>query len=536
MIVHKFGGTSVGSAARFASVAEIVLDHHGLGPVSPSPGERVGEERRLQDGLHDAAAQPPAVVVVSAMSGVTDRLITGARAAADGRDAVYRDIKAALLEQHLDVVETLLDDSRLRLEVGGFIEDQLHDLERLYRSIAVLGELTVRGRDAVASFGEQLSVRILAALLREHGARARAFSSSELIVTDDGFGAATPLMDSTRHRLRARISPLVDRGILPVITGFIGATEDGVPTTLGRGGSDFSAAIIGAGLDADEVWIWSDVDGILTADPNIVPQARTLTELSYVEAAELAYVGAEVLHPKTIRPLVQRRIPLRIVNSFNPRHQGTRIIESPGSQRQPLPAIISTTGLAMIGIGSRDDSWTLEMAARVLRRLSEAGLEVLMFSQSLSEHNLNLVVRNRDQDHCLSILGRAFGAGRPGDHRSSSEPRTVSAASLNQVAARLGVKDRVATISVVSMPGWDGHQNGIVSHAFAALGRHRTRIIAVAQAGTEHSVSFCIPEDQLEEAVRFLHRELGLEGDVEGRALSCTESGTAEAQRASRAT
>jgi aspartate kinase len=480
MIVHKFGGTSVGSAERFSSVADIVLAHHGSGCKGAMAPEAEGNA-------------PAAVVVVSAMHGVTDQLIAGARAAADGRDIVYRKIKADLLSRHLTVVETLLDDSRERLKVGGLIEDSLHELERLYRSIAVLGELTARGCDVVVSFGEQLSVHILAALLRTRGARARAISSKELIVTDDHFGAATPLMELTRGRLQQRVRPLIERGVLPVMTGYIGATQDGITTTLGRGGSDFSAAVIGEGLDAEEVWIWSDVDGILTADPNIVPRARTLTELSYGEASALAYVGAEVLHPKTIRPVLRRGIPLRIRNSFNPRHPGTLIVESPGRDREVLPAIISATGLSMIAVGSQDDSWTLHMAARVLQRLSAVGLEVLMFSQSLSEHNLNLVVREKDQDHCLRVLHREF---------ENSQREDVF---------RLGVKEKVATISVVGMPGWNGQRNGIASRAFAALGERETRVIAVAQAATERSVSFCIPEDQLADTVRFLHRELGLE-------------------------
>jgi aspartate kinase len=492
MIVHKFGGTSVGSAESFANVADIILTHHG-----PTTGgsARTGATATSADGDDRSPGKGAGVVVVSAMNGVTDQLIAGARAAAEGRDAAYRRTKAALLARHLDVVEALLGNNALRLEVGGFIEDQLHDLERLYRSIAVLGELTARGRDTVAAFGEHLSVHILAAALRERGARARAFSSSGLIVTDDVFGAATPLPGLTRRRLQTKIKPLIASGLLPVITGYIGATEEGVTTTLGRGGSDFSAAVIGAGLDADEVWIWSDVNGILTADPNIVPKARTLTELSYAEAADLAYVGAEVLHPRTIRPVAGGGIPLRIVNSFVPTHRGTLIVEMPSASRQVLPAIISTTGLSMIAIGSRDDSWALHMAARVLQRLSESGLEVLMLSQSLSEHNLNLVVHEKDQDHCLRILRREFKKGHAHD------------------SFRLGVKEKVATISVVGLPGWKGRGNDIVSRAFAALGRHRTRVIAVAQAATEHSVSFCIPEDQLRDAVRFLHRELGLEDE-----------------------
>ncbi len=482
MIIHKFGGTSVGDAQCFANVADIVIEHSG--------GK--GGRRSSLSGGKGGNAAPGIVVVVSAMSGVTNQLIAGARAAAEGKDTVYREIKAELLDRHLKVVESLLTRNPARLEVGGLVEDRLHDLERLYRSIAVLGELTVRGCDAVASFGEHLSVNILAAVLRERGVRAQAISATQLIVTDDNFGEAAPLMDQTRQRLQQRIRPLVERGVIPVVTGYIGATEDGVTTTLGRGGSDYTAAIIGAGLDAEEVWIWSDVDGILTADPNIVPQARTLTELSYTEAADLAYFGADVLHPKTIRPVTESGIPLRIVNSFNPTHPGTLIVENPSPERERLPAIISTTGLSLIAMGSQDDSWTLQITARALQRLSEAGLDVLMFSQSFSEHSLNLVVREQDQAHCLKILNHEFENSEPTDSWS------------------LGVKEQVATISVVGVPGWN--EAGIVSHAFSALGKHGTRVIAVAQAGTEHSVSFCIPEDRVADTVRFLHRELGLEG------------------------
>jgi aspartate kinase len=470
MIVHKFGGTSVGSSERFAGVADIIVEAY----------------RRRGDLAHEEI-----VVVVSAMSGVTNRLIAGARAAAAGEDTIYREIKAELVSQHLDVVEALLHKSSERISAGGLIEDRLHELGRFYRSIAMLGELTARGLDAVASFGEQLSASILAAAIRERGLRSQAISATELIVTDDSFGAATPLMAETRLQLQERIQPLVARGVIPVITGFVAATETGVTTTLGRGGSDFSAAIIGAALEADEVWIWSDVDGILTADPNLVPQARTLAELSYTEAADLAYYGADVLHPKTIRPVTESGIPLRIVNSFNPTHPGTLIVASPAEDRVPLPAIISTTRLSLIAIGSQDDSWALPKAALALQKLGEAGVDVLMFSQSFSEHSLNLVVRQQDQAHSLATLSREFRNGSP------------------ESAYNLGATEQVATVSVVGVPDWNGE--GIVSHSFAALGRHGTRVIAVAQAATEHNVSFCIPEDQVADTVQFLHTELGLE-------------------------
>jgi aspartokinase/homoserine dehydrogenase 1 len=470
MIVHKFGGTSVGNAERFSNVADIIKQHHCQ---------------------VDGASERESVVVLSAMSGVTDQLISGARAAAEGRASEYRQIKASLLSRHLEVVEATLSQSLSQLEVGGLVEDQLHDLERLYRSIAVLGEVTARGYDAVASFGETLSTNILAAILRERGVRAQAVNAAKLIVTDTKFGEAKPLMIETRQQLQERLKPLVGRGVVPIVTGYIGATEEGVTTTLGRGGSDFTAAIVGAALQASAVWIWSDVDGILTADPNIVPQARSLSELSYAEAAELAYYGAEVLHPKTIRPVTESAIPLYILNSFNPEHRGTLIVENPSHDRTRLPAIISTTGLSLIALSGQDDVWTLELAARALEQLSRAGVEVLMFSQSFSEHSLNLVVRDRDQTHCLHVLCEEF---ENGSHSS---------------AFTLKTQEKVATISVVGVPGWN--DTGTVSHAFSALGKLGTRVIAVAQAATEHSVSFCIPEHEVNDTVKYLHRELGLE-------------------------
>ena len=499
MIVHKFGGTSVGDAERISKAADIIIEQYNQ-PKSQ------GAEFTLRG--NSGVSRPEIVVVLSAISGVTDQLVSGGRAAAEGKDRVSRDVKARLLHQHLDVVGTLLNHSPERLEVGGLVEDKLHDIERLYRSIAVLGEFTVRGCDAVTSVGEQLSTSILAAVLRERGVRAQAVPATELIVTDENFGSAKPLKSLTDQRLIQRIKPLVERGVIPVVTGYIAATERGVTTTLGRGGSDYTAAIIGAGLGAEEVWIWSDVNGILTADPNIVPEAHTLAQLSYAEASELAYYGADVLHPKTIRPLFELGIPLRILNSFNPSHPGTLIVGSPQPDRRLWPAIISTTGLSLIAVGTQDDSWRLEKAARALQLLSEAGMDVPLFSQAFSEHRLNLVVREQNQAHCLKVLQAEFA-------NDISNPQSgVDDDASNVAMHSLGIEERVATVSVVGFPGWsDGR---IVSHAFTALGKHGTRVIAVAQAGSGYSVSFCIPEEQVASTVRFLHRELGLNGYVSG--------------------
>jgi len=508
MIVHKFGGSSVGSAERVSRVADIVIEQsQRMRRSQPADPERLQSGRATFGGT---------LVVVSAMKGVTSQLIAGARAAADGNDVVFRQTKVRLLEKHHEVVETLLADSPERLEISGTVEDRLHNLDRLYRSIAVLGELTPRGTDAVASFGEKLSSTILAAVLRHRGSRAQAVRATELLVTDDNFGDASALMASTEARLKERILPIVERGVIPVITGYVGATENGVTTTLGRGGSDYSAAVVGAGLGAEGVWLWSDVSGILTADPNIVSRARTLRELTYAEASDLASFGAEVLHPKTIRPVMDAGIRLRMVSSFHPSDPGTLIVKDPSSDRELLPAIISTTGMSLIAIGSQDDSWTLRMDARALQRLSQAGIDVLMFSQSLSEHNLNLVVREQDQEHCLGVLSREFGRDLSPVRSSPPPPETgPDGAVLYRLSSSctLGIKEKVSTISVVGVPGWN--QKGIVSHALAALGSYGVRVIAVAKAGAQHSVSFCIPESQMARTVQLLHKDLGLEDKAE---------------------
>ena len=464
MIVMKFGGTSVGSAERIKAVIDIVQSHHEQQPI----------------------------VVVSALSGVTNLLIDAARAAGLGQDAVYRQAKATLLERHLYVIDELLGECPERIEVAGLIEDRLHDFERLCRAIAVLGEVTPRGYDAVASIGEQLSSRIVAAALTAAGVRARAIVSTELIITDDNFGAAHPLMEITRQRTQDVLSPLVERGIVPVVTGYVGATQDGVTTVLGRGGSDYSAAIIGACLSADEVQIWTDVDGILTADPNIVTGAHTLDELSYEEAESLAYYGADVLHPKTIRPVNESNTPLRILNSYNPNDPGTLIIRQPSATRKAAPAIISTKRLSLIRVAGNGGDWGPHIAARILQSLSEAGIAILMFTQPLSERSLNLVVRQQDQAHCLRTLKEALAT-------------ELRIGEICQVA----VQEEVATVSVVGRTAESPET--VVSGAFAALGRRGTRVITVAQSITEHNISFVVPDNEVDDTVRFIHTELGLD-------------------------
>ncbi|HEY5906557.1 MAG TPA: aspartate kinase, partial [Vicinamibacteria bacterium] len=293
----KFGGTSVGSAERIAAVADLVRERLPSRPL----------------------------VVVSALGGVTDQLIDGAHKALR-RDPDADGVVKRLRERHVSAVSSLLPEGASRERVLAHVEAVLGELAVLYRGVHYLEELTPRSLDAISGMGERLSFEIAAAALLARGIPAKGVDSRQVLVTDGTFGRAVPEMAATRERLRERVAPLLEQGAVPLLPGFIGATAAGVATTLGRGGSDWSASLFGALLDAEEIQIWTDVDGMLTVDPRVVPAARPVPEVSFAEAAELAYFGAKVLHPATIRPAVDKGIPVRVLNTLNPAAPGTRIV------------------------------------------------------------------------------------------------------------------------------------------------------------------------------------------------------------------
>jgi bifunctional aspartokinase / homoserine dehydrogenase 1 len=290
--VMKFGGTSVGDASCIRSVVEIIAA---------------------------ASRQCSVAVVVSAMGGVTNRLIEAATESKAGNEIAVAEIFAQLRKQHDDVVTALIHSEEGRLRLEKTLNQLFVDGERLCQGTIFLRELTPRTLDAISGLGERLCAPLVAAALAEISVASESIEATELVVTDSYHGGAEPWIDLTRARCQARVAPLLEAGIVPVVTGFIGASDDGILTTLGRGGSDYSATILGAALDADEVVIWSDVPGLLTADPRLVADACTIAEISYREAAELAYFGAKVLHPKTLRPVIESGIPIWIKSTFAPR-------------------------------------------------------------------------------------------------------------------------------------------------------------------------------------------------------------------------
>ncbi|MEZ5400556.1 MAG: aspartate kinase [Bryobacteraceae bacterium] len=460
LLVMKFGGTSMGSADRIKAAARLIREQN---------------EKR------------PVLTVVSAMSKITDLLLDTLRHAEGGdAEGVEANLKT-LTDRHLAACGDLVSGPALDATVKS-IEDMVAEFSRIANGVRMLGERPPRSVDEAVAIGERLSSTMLAAHLNAAGLRSRAVNAREVIVTDAVFGNATPLMEPTSEKSRRLLRPLLEDGYAPIVTGFNGATVDGRATTLGRGGSDFSASILAAALDASEVWIWTDVDGIMTADPRLVPDPAVLDEVTYREAAELAYNGAKVLHPRTLAPLVEGEIPVWSKNSFAPEKPGTRIVSQVKAPPGPR-AVTSMAGVALISLepASPEISGTRVMG-RALDALATAGAEVLAMTSSSYQQSFCFLVR-RDE------LARSLEA-------------VESALSLELAHGYLkpvDVDDEVGLLAIVGegmqgSPGWAGR-------IFTAISRQKVNIIAIAQGSSELTIALVVARDGLEKAVRAVHAE-----------------------------
>ncbi|MFN2183586.1 MAG: aspartate kinase, partial [Anaerolineae bacterium] len=424
-----------------------------------------------------------------AMSGVTDALTRGALSAALGDERAYRSIVADLRVRHYRVVDELLEANGERAGLLATVDEYLDEFASFCHSVHVLGEVTPRAMDAITSLGERINARILAALLRQSQARSEAVDATELIVTDGTFQNAVPLVEASRARCAARLAPLLDEGIVPVVTGFIGAAESGATTTLGRGGSDYSAAILGDCLDADEVWIWTDVDGVMTADPRMVPDARVIPSLSYGEVSELAYFGAKVLHPRTIRPVVERGIPLWVKNTFNPSFPGTRIDREAMNTPATVKAITAIEGLSLVTVEGRGMMGVPGIAARTFSAVASQGASVLMISQSSSEQSISFVIPTPAVPPVIGAI----------------EAELALELARNDVD-RVWSMDDVVIVTAVGA----GMRTtpGVAARVFGALGQGNINVIAIAQGSSDCSVSFVVAASACAEAVHQIHREV----------------------------
>ena len=460
----KFGGTSVGDASCISRAAKIIAD---------------------------AARDYRCVAVVSAMSGVTNQLIEAANQARAGKAVEATRVLEALRKQHESALVALIPQEERR-KICQKVEDVLAEGRRLCEGTALLRELTPRTLDAVSSLGERLSAPLVAAAVKAAGASCEAIEASELIVTDAFHGGAEPQMELTREKSQARMCPLLEKGIVPVVTGFIGATADGQLTTLGRGGSDFSATLLGAALDADEVIIWTDVDGVLTADPRLVPEARTIPVISYREAAELAYFGAKVLHPKTLNPVVQAAIPVWIRNSFAPEKPGTKITPEGRSIGGGVKALTAIRDVTLISVGGPGIVGLPDVVGRTFSTTAEVRANVLLISQSSSQNDICFIVASADARRTVDALRKEFA-------------RDLAHHDVEHIT----VNPNIAIVAVVgeNMRGIPG----IAGKTFSALGRDGVNLIAIAQGSSESNISFVIEGGAVKTALLTTHREFGLD-------------------------
>jgi aspartate kinase len=446
LVVMKFGGTSVEDAQAMRRTAGIV---------------RGRRERGLE-----------AVVVVSAMAKVTDLLVSAASAAGRGDKAGALAIGARLRHRHIDTATALLEPSRVnRLQVT--LHQEFDALDDLLRGIAAVGELTPRTNDLVLSFGERLSSRIIAEAFDEQGLQGTHVDARSCIVTDASYGKAVPQEVAIEAKLAAIVLPLLNAGKTPVLGGFIGATTEGVTTTLGRGGSDYTAALVGGGMHAGAIEIWTDVNGIMTTDPRICPDALRVKTISFEEAAELAYFGAKVLHPATILPAVQKSIPVWVLNSRNSENEGTKITAMAAKCASPFKSIAAKKKLTIIDV----------VASRML----------------MSHGYLKAVFDVFDKYKCVI------------DMVSTSEVSiSVSVDSNQQLPEICAELAKIADVkmeghkALVCLVGEDirGH-NGIAGQVFGAISHVNVRMIS--QGASEINMSFMIDEEDVEEAVRSLH-------------------------------
>jgi bifunctional aspartokinase / homoserine dehydrogenase 1 len=462
--VMKFGGTSVGDAACIRRSATIVAN---------------------------ASREFSVAVVVSAMSGVTNRLIDAAHHAKRGDHEAGKSLADGLRKQHSEALALLVSDETKPAEVQRRIDEILAEGSRLYEGTALLRELTPRTLDAISSLGERLCAPVFAAALSQMGVGGCAIEATELIVTDSFHGGADPQADPTRQRSQARIGPLLRNGQVPIITGFIGATADGVLTTLGRGGSDYSATILGAALDADEIIIWTDVEGVLTADPRLVSEARTIPEISYREAAELAYFGAKVLHPKTLRPVLPAGIPVWIRNSFAPEKLGTKITPQGRSIGGGVKALTAIRDVALISVGGPGIVGVPDVVGRTFSTTAQLRAEVLLISQSSSQNDICFIVAKAHAQETLEALRREFAQDL-----------------AHEVVEHITLDPDIAIVAVVgeNMRGTPG----VAGRTFHCLGREGVNIIAIAQGSSETNISFVVSDASVKPALLATHREFAL--------------------------
>lgn len=463
-IVMKFGGTGIDSCRNLANLTDVISKY------------------KRESGYE-------IVAVVSAVRGVTDSILELTNAINTHKSISIDDFLKRQSTSHLEIVGGCIHNKELKGQAIQAITGIVNELKEVLGGIFILKEVTPKSLDYLLSFGERLSATMLSFALRDRGEITEYMTGKEAgILTDSNFGAAKPLMDTTKLRVRRRIESLLEQKITPVITGFIASDQNGNITTLGRGGSDYTATIIAASINADEAWLWTDVDGLMTADPRIVRDAQVLNEVSFSEAMEMALFGAKYMHPRTLEPVVESGIPIRIRNIRDISKVGTMILQnSSDASKRIVKSISAIRQTGLIDVGGTAMAGAPGTAAKIFEALAKRDINIIMISQSPSESSISMVLRKNDVEKAVSILEMSL---------------------LGRVIKKVEVNNNVSVIAVVGS-GMRGIQ-GVAARIFGAVAREKINVIMIAQGSSQLNLAFVVSDEDCETAIQALHKEFDL--------------------------
>jgi len=454
----KFGGTAVDSGKKIVHITNLIKSYHDKG------NEIIG--------------------VFSAVSGITDEILNVSGYVLKRDKKKIKDFINKTRSIHVDIINNSIKNKTYKNKALQVVDVLLKEMENILNGIVLLTEVTEKALDHLLSFGERLLTPIISYSLLDKGIDSVYLTGQEVgILTDSKFGQARPLIDTTKIRVKYHINPLLKENKIPVITGFIGADQNGNITTLGRSGSDYTATIIAVCIDADEVWLWTDVNGLMTADRRIVKEAIVLKEVSFAEAIELSLFGAKYMHPRALEPVMDTKIPIRIRNAFNLSNEGTIISKNPTKSSQKIvKAIIAIRNTALIDVSGGGMVGAPGTAAKIFDALARQSVNIMMISQSPSESSISMVVKKDDLDSATTTLDLTL---------------------VDKVIKNVRVNEDVAVIAVVGS-GMRGIK-GIAAKVFSSVSKKNINVIMIAQGSSELNLAFVVNNSDCEKAVRSLH-------------------------------
>ena len=461
-LILKYGGTSISSAKDIQNVAKHI--------------QSLSKQNQL-------------VIVCSAISNTTDDLIEISQLIKNENKKKAEQLAKKIANRHQELAKHTIKKPQIRKKLLQTLNEYFVELVALIDGMVLLGEVTPRSMDYLFSFGERLSIKLISAAINDLGKKSISLTGKEVgIVTDSNFGESKPLMDTTRLRISKTLDSLFSEKIIPVIGGFAGADQHGHVTTFGRGGSDYSATIIGSCIKADEIWLMSDVDGLMTADPKIVKNAKLLKEVSYIEAIEMAMFGAKQIHPRTFEPLLSKKIPMKIRSSFNVKNEGTLVTSSPSpSSKNTVKCVSNISNNGLIDIRGGSMVGTPGTAATIFTTLANASINVMMISQNPSESSITIVVKNTDLDKAVSTLEMEL---------------------LGKIIKKLEVTTNMAIIALIGS-GMRGTV-GVASKVFGAMAKNKVNVSMITQGSSELNLAFVVKNSDANTAVHALHNEFEL--------------------------